>query len=58
MKFDSQSTGAARPDWTYSVQAPRLLSPLWLLERLASLSIPIAVLVLIGVARSLDLINF
>ena len=42
MKFEQQAEMAARPDWTYSVQSPKILSPLWLLEILAMLSIPIA----------------
>ena len=42
MKYASSSSSAARPDWTYSVQAPQILSPLWVLERLAMLSVPIA----------------
>jgi hypothetical protein len=58
MKFELQSPSASRPDWTYSVQAPRILSPLWVLERLATLSIPIAVFVLIAAAKNLDLISF
>jgi len=58
MKFDSSSCSAPRPDWTYSVQAPRILSPLWLLERLAALSIPIAVIALVAAAKYLGLIDF
>jgi hypothetical protein len=42
MKFEPQAQPTARPDWTYSVPSPKILSPLWLLEILASLSIPIA----------------
>ena len=43
MKYEScNRVAAVRPDWTYSVQAPQILSPLWVLERLAGLSVPIA----------------
>jgi len=57
MKYDSNGhTAAARPDWTYSVQSPRVLSPLWVLERLASLSIPIAGFCLFAAAKYLGLI--
>ena len=40
MKYESSSYAAPRADWTYSVQAPQILSPLWVLERLAGLSVP------------------
>jgi len=53
MKVDTQSRGAAAPDWTYSVQKPELFSPLWLLYLLSKLSIPIAIAVVLGVAKYL-----
>ena len=59
MKYESNGhTATARPDWTYSVQSPRILSPLWVLERLASLSVPIAGLGVIAAAKYLGLIAF
>jgi len=57
MKFEPQAQSTARPDWTYSVPAPKILSPLWLLEILASLSIPIAG-VSIAAAVALGWISF
>jgi hypothetical protein len=53
MKFDSQGTGAAPPDWTYSVQKPVIFSPLWVLYMLSKLSIPIAIIGVIAAARYL-----
>ena len=58
MKFDTHSYANARPDWTYSVQSPRILSPLWVLERLATLSVPIAGLALFATAKYLGLVDF
>ena len=49
---------AARPDWTYSVQAPAILSPLWVLERLAMLSVPLAGLGLFAFAKYLGIVDF
>ena len=57
MKYNSTGHAAARPDWTYSVQAPAVLSPLWVLERLAMLSVPLAGLGLFAFAKYLDLFN-
>jgi hypothetical protein len=58
MKFESHAcSAAARPDWTYSVQSPRILSPLWVLERLAGLSIPIAIFAVIAAANHLGYIS-
>ena len=42
MKFETQAEMTARPDWSYSVPPPKILSPIWLLEILAILSVPIA----------------
>ena len=58
MKYQSSSHAAARPDWTYSVQSPQILSPLWVLERLASLSVPIAGIGLFAFAKYLGLVDF
>ena len=58
MKYESNCHAAtARPDWTYSVQSPRILSPLWVLERLAGLSLPIAGLCLLSFAHYLGLVR-
>jgi len=59
MKYEASSytVTAARPAWTYSVQAPQILSPLWVLERLAGLSVPIAGLGLLGFAQYLGLFS-
>ena len=57
MKYESSSYAAPRAEWTYSVQAPQILSPLWVLERLAGLSVPIAGLCLLGVAHHLELVS-
>ena len=57
MKFESHACTTARPDWTYSVQAPRILSPLWLLERLAGLSVPIAIIAVITAANHFGYIS-
>jgi len=58
MKYDSHGQAAARPDWTYSVQSPRILSPMWVLERLAGLSVPIAGIGLFAYAKYLGLVDF
>jgi hypothetical protein len=58
MHSDSQSRATSRPDWTYSVQAPRTFSPLWLLERLAGLSVPIAGALLLAAANHFGWVNF
>ena len=58
MKYDSHGQAATRPDWTYSVQAPRSLSPMWVLERLAGLSVPIAGILLFAYAKYLGLVDF
>jgi len=55
MKYDSHA--ASQPAWTHSVQAPEILSPLWLLERLAALSVPIAGIGLLAIAHYLDLFS-
>ena len=52
------SHAAAQPDWTYSVQSPQILSPLWVLERLAGLSVPIAGIGLFAFAKYLGLVDF
>ncbi len=39
---DTQTHAPARPDWTYSVPPPKVLSPIWLLEVAAMLSVPLA----------------
>ena len=57
MKYESSSYAAPRAQWTYSVQAPQILSPLWMLERLAGLSVPIAALCLLGFAHHLGLVD-
>ena len=59
MKYESSSYAAtaARPAWTYSVQSPQILSPLWVLERLAGLSVPIAGLCLLSFAHYLGLFS-
>ena len=58
MKYESNChTATARPDWTYSVQSPQILSPLWVLERLAGLSVPIAGLCFLGFAHYLGLVS-
>jgi hypothetical protein len=56
MKYES-SSHASRPDWTYSVQPPQILSPLWVLERLSMLSIPLAGLGLLAAANYLGLFS-
>ncbi len=57
MKYEDQhrTSASARPAWTYSVQTPRTLSLLWVLERLASLSIPIALIALMALASHFGL---
>ena len=57
MKYESSSYAAPRAEWTYSVQAPQILSPLWVLERLAGLSLPIAGLCLLGFAHYLGFVS-
>ena len=57
MKYASSSPSAARPEWTYSVQAPQILSPLWVLERLSLLSIPIAGIGVLAAANYLGLFS-
>lgn len=57
MKFDSQSRAAPRPDWTYSVQPPQILSPLWVLHLLSRLSMPIAIVCVIAAAQWLGWIE-
>jgi len=59
MKRDGQPTSATaqRPDWSYTVQAPRTLSVLWMLERLSILGVPIAGLGLLAAANGLGLIT-
>jgi len=59
MKHDGQNHAASssRPDWSYTVQAPRTFSVLWALERMAALSVPIAGIGLFAVAHSLGLIG-
>jgi hypothetical protein len=56
MKYES-SSHAVRPDWTYSVQQPRVLSPLWVLERLSMLSIPLAGIGVLVAANYLGLFS-
>jgi hypothetical protein len=46
----NRELAADRPDWTYSVPAPRTYSPLWVLERLAALSVPLALVAVIAIA--------
>ncbi|HXP74043.1 MAG TPA: hypothetical protein VN823_07845 [Stellaceae bacterium] len=53
MKGDPQSESTARPAWTYSVPPPETLSALWVLEILASLSIPIAGVAILATAIAL-----
>ena len=50
MKFETHSDAPARPAWTYSVPPPQILSALWVLEILASLSIPIAGIAVLAAA--------
>ena len=57
MKFDPQAQSTARPDWTYSVPPPKILSPIWLLEILAMLSIPIAGASVVAAAVAFGWIN-
>ena len=57
MIYESSSYAAPRHEWIYSVQAPQILSPLWVLERLAGLGVPIAGLCLLGFAHHLGLVS-
>jgi len=57
MNLDPQSR-TARPEWTYSVQAPQILSPLWMLQVLSWLGIPIAIVSLIAAANYLGWVEF
>jgi hypothetical protein len=56
MKFDTDSRAGA-PDWTYSVQKPRIFSPLWVLYLLSKLSIPIAIVGVLAAAKWLGWIE-
>ena len=58
MKFHNETQSAARPDWTYSVPPPRVLSPFWVLEVLATLSVPLAGIALLATAVALGWISF
>ena len=57
MKFEQQAEMTARPDWTYSVPPPKILSPIWLLEILAMLSVPIAGISVVAAAVTFGWIN-
>jgi len=57
MKFDSQSRGAPRPDWTYSVQPPKIFSAVWVLYLLSRLSVPLAVIGVLAAAKWLGWIE-
>ena len=58
MEYEARSTSAVRPDWTYSVPPPQTLSALWMLERLAGLSVPLAGLALLAAARYFEWVTF
>ena len=58
MKFDSQSHGAAQPDWSYSVPKPEIFSPLWVLYLLSKLSIPLSVIGVLAAAKYLGWVEF
>lgn len=59
MKRDASdaAASAARPDWSYTVAAPRTYSLLWMLDRLAALGVPLAGLGLLAAANGLGLIT-
>jgi len=59
MKRDGEygMASAPRPDWSYTVQAPRTFSFLWALERLSILGVPLAGLGLLAAANGLGLIT-
>jgi hypothetical protein len=59
MKCDDQQSAytAARPDWTYSVPAPRTFSILWILDRLGGMSVPLALIALAALAVGFDLVS-
>lgn len=44
MQFNHHNLAASSPtpSWAYSVQGLRIFSPLWMLERVAVMSVPIA----------------
>jgi hypothetical protein len=56
MKLDSHGNAISQPDWA-SVPAPEIFSPLWLLERMAAISVPMAGLGLLAIAHYLDLFS-
>ncbi|HTS94483.1 MAG TPA: hypothetical protein VMG55_20910 [Stellaceae bacterium] len=58
MKQETQQTSAPRrPEWSYTVQAPRTLSVLWILDRISILGVPLAGLGLLAAANGLGLIS-
>jgi len=59
MKSDAQQPSAPppRPEWSYTVQAPRTFSCLWMLDRLAVLGVPLAGLGLLIAANGFGLIS-
>jgi len=59
MKFTDRNDWSATqgPAWTYSVEAPRRFSPLWLLGLLASYGIPLGGLATLLVASALGAFN-
>jgi len=59
MKRNAQHTTDAtkRPDWSYTVQAPRTLSFVWMLDRLSTLGVPLAGLGLLAAANGFGLIT-
>jgi len=59
MKQDAQQTigPKQRPDWSYTVQAPRTFSCLWMLDRLAVLGVPLAGLGLLAAANGFGLVT-
>ena len=52
----SDTPSGVRPGWTYTVQAPRTFSLLWVLERLSALSVPLAAIALIILASGFALV--
>lgn len=52
-----QAPSTSRPDWTFSVPAPRKYSPLWMLESLAILGVPIAAMVLVAAASAIGVLK-
>jgi len=59
MKEDAQQTSASkeRPEWSYTVQAPRTFSCLWMLDRLSVLGVPLAGLGLLAAANGFGLVT-